>query len=156
AGAASTPGVGARLWLPLVVVGLVGQLAWTVENMYLNLFVYDTITDDPRVLAAMVAASAVTATVATLLIGAASDRARTRRAFIAGGYLLWGIATASFGLVSVDRAAGLSATGSAVALAVVTIVLLDCVMSFLGSGANDASFNAWVTDSTVPANRGRV
>ena len=29
-------------------------------------------------------------------------------------------------------------------------------MSFFGSGANDAAFNAWVTDSTVPENRGRV
>ena len=29
-------------------------------------------------------------------------------------------------------------------------------MSFFGSGANDAAFNAWVTESTVPANRGRV
>lgn len=41
-------------------------------------------------------------------------------------------------------------------MAVVTIILLDCLMSLFGSGANDASFNAWVTDSTVPANRGRV
>jgi MFS family permease len=39
---------------------------------------------------------------------------------------------------------------------VVTIVVLDCVMSLFGSGANDAAFNAWVTDTTAPANRGRV
>lgn len=148
--------VGARVWVPLVVVGLVGQLAWTVENMYLNLFVYDTITDNPTVLATMVAASAITATVATLLIGAASDRVRTRRAFIAGGYVLWGITTASFGLVTVESAAGIAATGSAVTLAVIAVITLDCVMSFFGAGANDAAFNAWVTDSTVPQNRGRV
>ena len=148
--------VGARVWVPLVVVGLVGQLAWTVENMYLNLFVYDTITDNPTVLATMVAASAITATVATLLIGAASDRVRTRRAFIAGGYVLWGLTTASFGLVTVESAAGIAATGSAVTLAVIAVITLDCVMSFFGAGANDAAFNAWVTDSTVPQNRGRV
>ncbi len=153
---APTTKVGARVWVPLVVVGLVGQLAWTVENMYLNLFVYDTITDNPTVLAAMVAASAITATVATLLIGAASDRVRTRRAFIAGGYVLWGITTASFGLVTVESAAGIAATGSAVTLAVIAVITLDCVMSFFGAGANDAAFNAWVTDSTVPENRGRV
>ena len=153
---APTTKVGASVWVPLVVVGLVGQLAWTVENMYLNLFVYDTITDNPTVLAAMVAASAITATVATLLIGAASDRVRTRRAFIAGGYVLWGITTASFGLVTVESAAGIAATGSAVTLAVIAVITLDCVMSFFGAGANDAAFNAWVTDSTVPENRGRV
>lgn len=153
---APTTKVGARVWVPLVVVGLVGQLAWTVENMYLNLFVYDTITDNPTVLAAMVAASAITATVATLLIGAASDRVRTRRAFIAGGYVLWGITTASFGLVTVESAAGIAATGSAVTLAVIAVITLDCVMSFFGAGANDAAFNAWVTDSTIPENRGRV
>ncbi|NED52779.1 MFS transporter, partial [Micromonospora aurantiaca] len=50
----------------LVVLGFVGQLAWTVENMYLNVFVYDTISGNPDVIAAMVAASAVAATVATL------------------------------------------------------------------------------------------
>ncbi len=31
----------------LVVLGFVGQLAWTVENMYLNVFVYDTISGNP-------------------------------------------------------------------------------------------------------------
>ncbi len=154
--AAPTTTVGARVWVPLVVVGLVGQLAWTVENMYLNLFVYDTITDNPTVLATMVAASAITATVATLLIGAASDRMRTRRAFIAGGYVLWGLTTASFGLVTVEAAAGVAAAGSAVTVAIIAVIALDCVMSLFGAGANDAAFNAWVTDSTTPANRGRV
>jgi MFS family permease len=43
-----------------------------------------------------------------------------------------------------------------VVLAIIAIVLLDCLMSFFGAGANDAAFNAWVTESTVPANRGRV
>jgi len=43
-----------------------------------------------------------------------------------------------------------------VTLAVIAVITLDCVMSFFGAGANDAAFNAWVTDSTVPENRGRV
>ena len=143
-----------RTWVTIVLVGLVGQVAWTVENMYLNVFVYDTITDNPHVIATLVAASAVAATLATMLIGVASDRARTRRPFIAAGYILWGLTTAAFGLV--QPAEGTAATAQAVGLAVVAIVVLDCVMSFFGSGANDAAFNAWVTESTVPANRGRV
>ncbi|WP_254715449.1 MFS transporter [Actinomadura sp. NAK00032] len=148
--------LGRRLWTMLVLLGFVGQLAWTVENMYLNVFVYDTISGNPDVIAAMVAASAVAATAATLAIGALSDRLGRRRAFIAAGYVVWGLSTAAFGLVSVDTVAQVAPFADAVVVAVVTVVVLDCVMSFLGSGANDASFQAWVTDVTRTQNRGRV
>lgn len=142
-----------RAWSTITLLGIVGQLAWTVENMYLNVFVYDTISTDPSVIATLVAASAIAATLATMVIGAWSDRVANRRTFIAVGYVLWGLTTASFGLVRPEEGA---ATAQAVGIAIVTIVVLDCVMSVFGSGANDAAFNAWVTDSTVPANRGRV
>lgn len=143
--------VSRRTWTVVIVLGMVGQLAWTVENMYLNVFIYNTISTNPTVIAVTVAASAIAATLATMLIGAASDRARTRRPFIAVGYVLWGITTAVFGLVQPS-----GSTASAVALAVAAIVGLDCVMSFFGSGANDAAFNAWVTESTTEHTRGRV
>jgi len=149
-------GVDRRLWVWVVVLGLTGQLAWTVENMYLNLFVYDTITDSPTVLATLVASSALAATVATLLAGAASDRTGRRRGLIAGGYILWGGCTAAFGLVSPDAAGSLLPALDAVTVAIVSIIVLDCVMSVLGATANDAAFNAWVTDSTHAGNRGRV
>lgn len=145
-----------RLWTWVILLGLTGQLAWTVENMYLNVFVYDTITDSPTALAALVATSAVAATIATLLAGAASDRSGRRREFIAAGYVLWGACTAGFGLVSVDATASALPMFDAVTVAIVAIVVLDCVMSVFGSSANDAAFNAWVTDSTHPGNRGRV
>ncbi len=142
-----------RTWMVVVIVGLVGQLAWTVENMYLNVFVYDVISTDPAVIATLVAASAIAATAATMLIGAASDRVGRRREFIAAGYLLWGVTTATFGFVQPEHGAD---AARSVALAVVAIIVLDCVMSIFGSGANDAAFQAWVTESTTPANRGRV
>ena len=145
-----------RLWSWVVVLGLTGQLAWTVENMYLNVFVYDTITDSATVLATLVATSALAATVATLLAGAASDRTGRRREYIAVGYVLWGLCTAAFGLVDVDTAASMLPAFDAVTVAIVSIIVLDCVMSVLGSAANDAAFNAWVTDSTDVGNRGRV
>ncbi len=104
----------------------------------------------------MVAASAVAATLATLTIGALSDRLGRRRAFIVSGYVVWGLSTAAFGLVSADTVAEVAPFADAVLVAVVTIVVLDCVMSFLGSGANDAAFQAWVTDVTRTENRGRV
>ncbi|WP_067636605.1 MFS transporter [Actinomadura latina] len=152
----NTVSLGRRLWTTLVALGFVGQLAWTVENMYLNVFVYDTISGNPDVIAAMVAASAVAATVATMTIGALSDRMGRRRAFIAGGYIAWGLSTAAFGLISVDTVAEVAPFADAVVVAAATVVVLDCVMSFLGSGANDAAFQAWVTDVTRTENRGRV
>ena len=48
---AARPALGARSWTTLIVLGLVGQIAWAVENMYLNVFVYDTLTGDPTVIA---------------------------------------------------------------------------------------------------------
>lgn len=149
-------GLPPRTWTVLVLVGLTGQLAWTVENMYLNLFLYNTITPDPTVLATVVAASALTATVATLLLGTASDRLRRRREFISVGYVLWGLSTAAFGVIGVEPIAALVGPASAVGVTVLAVIVLDCVMSFLGAGANDAAFTAWVTDVTEPANRGRV
>lgn len=143
-----------RIWVAVILLGLVGQLAWVVENMYLNVFIYDTITTDPRVTATLVASSAIAATIATMFIGVLSDKLGRRKAFITGGYILWGLSTLAFGFIQVDGEAG--AVKNAVALAVLAVITLDCIMSFLGSGANDAAFQAWVTDNTHPGNRGRV
>jgi MFS family permease len=41
-------------------------------------------------------------------------------------------------------------------VAVVMVVIADAVMTFFGSTANDAAFNAWTTDITDTSNRGRV
>jgi len=35
-------------------------------------------------------------------------------------------------------------------------ILFDCMMTFFGSTANDASLNAYITDVTTTENRGRV
>jgi Na+/melibiose symporter-like transporter len=50
----------------------------------------------------MVAASAVAATVTTLLIGALSDKIGKRKIFICGGYILWGVSIWSFTLIRLD------------------------------------------------------
>lgn len=141
------------MWAALLVIGLVGQIAWTVENMYLNVFVYERITQDPTIIALMVSLSAVAATVATLIVGAWSDRMGKRRAFVAVGYVLWGACTAAFGLLSPEE--GVVAAPYVFA-AVIGIVALDCLMSMIGSGANNAAFGAWVTDVTTPQTRGRA
>ena len=148
--------LGAKNWIALILVGLFGQFAWTIENMYFNVYLYNTISQDPRYIAAMVAWSAAAATLTTLLMGALSDRVGKRRIFISCGYILWGLSTAAFGYVTKENAARLFPGVNAVAAAAVSIVVLDCVMTFFGSTANDAAFNAWVTDVTNEHNRGKV
>ncbi len=148
--------LGARKWATLLLVGLFGQFAWTIENMYFNVFLYNTISTDPGYIAAMVGWSAAAATVTTLLMGALSDRVGKRKAFIAVGYLLWGLSTAAFGFITRENAAKLFPAVDAAAAAASMVVVLDCVMTFFGSTANDAAFNAWVTDATNAENRGRA
>ena len=148
--------LGARKWLSLVLVGLFGQFAWTIENMYFNVFLYNTITTDPGYIASMVGWSAAAATVTTLLMGALSDRLGKRKALISLGYILWGLSTAAFGFITPENAARLFPGANAAAAADTMVVILDCVMTFFGSTANDGAFNAYVTDVTNEKNRGRV
>ena len=148
--------LGARKWLSLILVGLFGQFAWTIENMYFNVFLYNTITTDPGYIASMVGWSAAAATVTTLLMGALSDRLGKRKALISLGYILWGLSTAAFGFITPENAARLFPGANAAAAAATMVVILDCVMTFFGSTANDGAFNAYVTDITNEKNRGRV
>ena len=97
-------GLGARKWLSLLLIGLFGQFAWTIENMYFNVFLYKTISSDPGYIAAMVGWSAAAATVTTLVMGAVSDRVGKRKIFIAVGYILWGLSTAAFGYITPENA----------------------------------------------------
>jgi len=145
-----------RNWASFLLIGLVGQFAWTIENMYFNVFLYNTISTDPGYIAAMVAASAVVATLTTLFIGSLSDRIGRRKIFICGGYIIWGITTMAFGLISVHNVATWFPALNAVSTAAIIIVVMDCIMTFFGSSAYDSSFNAYVTDITNTKNRGRV
>lgn len=149
-------GLGPRAWAALLSFGLIGQVAWVVENMYFNVFLYNTITGDTKMIAAMVSASAVVAAVTTLAVGALSDKLGVRKKIIVAGYLLWGLSVMAFALVNVAGLEKLVGPVRAVQAAAVTVVVLDCVMTFFGSSANDAAFNAWVTDVTNDGNRGRV
>lgn len=89
-------------------------------------------------------------------MGALSDRVGKRKIFIAAGYILWGFSTAAFGYITVDNAAKLFPAANAAAAAASLIVVMDCIMTFFGSTANDGAFNAYVTDVTNNDNRARV
>ena len=144
-----------KFWAALVIFSLVGQIAWVVENMYFNVFIYKMFHASAGAISAMVAASAVAATLTTIFIGALSDKLGKRKLFMCGGYILWGVSIWSFALIRTDLISKLfPAAVSAASVGVSFVIIMDCVMTFFGSGANDACFNAWLTDSTDETNRG--
>lgn len=146
-----------RFWVALTLFSLIGQVAWVVENMYFNVFIYKMFNASAENISLMVAASAVAATVTTVFMGALSDRIGKRKLFMCAGYILWGISIVSFAFIKTDTINALfPSVVSAATVGINLVIILDCVMTFFGSTANDAAFNAWVTDSTDSSNRGSV
>lgn len=169
--AEKTNKLGGRIWFNIILFGFMGQIAWAVENMFFNTFLYNAIyngasqtavdgsIDVMSAISIMVAASASFTVVATFLVGTWSDKAGKRKRFISFGYILWGIVTAAFGVISRDNTASLFHLTDEVKILTVTVaivIVMDCVMSFIGSSGNDAAFNAWVTDVTSTKNRATV
>ena len=149
--------LGSKFYLALVIFGLVGQVAWVVENMYFNVFIYKMFHATASDISAMVSASAVAAAVTTILMGAFSDRIGKRKRLICGGYIVWGISILAFTLINMDILTPIAgSTAAAAFLGVTLVIVMDCVMTFFGSTANDAAFNAWMTDWGDDDNRGRI
>ena len=145
--------LGIRKWLTFILAGFVGQLAWAIENNYFNVYVYDC-TKNYSFITAMVIASAAAATITTLLMGAVSDRLGKRKLLISVGYIMWGVSIIAFAFLNPNSSFNIVA--NSVFLAGTMIVIMDCVMTFFGSTANDAAFNAFVTDNTNDNNRAKV
>ncbi len=148
--------LGARVWFCAVFFGLVGQIAWMVENMYFATFAQDIFSNSGRgdlsylVTTLMVIFSALTATVTTIISGALCDRAGKRKPFIVFGYIAWGITIMIFAFIP------MSVSAQNIAVIAALLVVFDCLMTVAGSTSNDAAFNAWVADNTKPQNRGRL
>ena len=146
-----------RFWASLFLFSLIGQVAWVVENMYFNVFIYKMFSASAADISLMVAASSVIATLTTILIGALSDKFGKRKIFISGGYILWGLSIFSFALVEKNVIGALFPSAVSVSAVCITLtIILDCVMTFFGSTANDACFNAWLTDVSENIGRGKV
>ena len=124
----------------MLVFGLMGQIAWVVENMYFNVFIYKMFHATAAEISAMVMASAVMAALTTIVMGALSDKVGRRKAFMSYGYMLWGVSIIVFAYIR----------------SVMLTIVMDCVMTFFGSTANDAAYNAWLTDRGDNTNRGRI
>lgn len=150
----SKSSLGARRWSAIILIGLFGQIAWAIENNYINLWVYSQSHNAAHV-TWMTMASAVVATVTTFFVGALSDKLGKRKIFIALGYSIWGVTVFLFGVMSLTNMENLAGGNLTTALALVGVmnVVVDCVMTFFGSSANDAAFNAFVTDETNEKNR---
>ncbi len=148
--------LGKSIWFNLVVFGFIGQIAWAVENVYFNTFLFNYIGGSTSDISRMVALSAATAVITTFLMGALSDKLAKRKPFICIGYIVWGCVVALFAPISRENVASLfniSDTASVIAVTVSIVIILDCVMTFMGSTGNDAAFNAWLTDVTSEQNR---
>ncbi len=129
-----------KFWIAMIIFGLMGQVAWVVENMYFNVFIYKMFNASAAEISAMVMASAVVAALTTIIMGAVSDKVGKRKAFMSIGYIIWGLSIISFAYIK----------------SVMMTIVMDCVMTFFGSTANDAAYNAWLTDKGDETNRGRI
>ena len=155
-------------WFIITLFCFMGGIAWNTENMYFNTFITNEIYADvsqaairgsmeaTTAVARMVALSAIAAVLTTFVMGALSDKLKNRKMFISVGYILWGIVTGMFGFISKENVANLfNLTDEAKILGTTVwfVILMDIVMTFMGSTSNDAAFQAWVTDVTVPKQR---
>ena len=136
-----------RDYLVISLLAFSGQVAWAVENQYYNVFLYNAIAPIPLYVSYMVAASAIVATLTSIFMGSLSDVLGKRKIFLIIGYSLWALTTAIFPLAALFRP---------IVVAVTTAILFDCIMTFFGSTAYDATFNAYVTDITTLENRGKA
>ncbi len=146
-----------KFYLSLVIFSLLGQIAWVMENMYFNVFLSKEFGANQFYVALMVSLSAIVATLTTLFMGALSDKIGKRKLFICLGYIIWGLSILAFSLFNVDLISKIiPASISAASAGIALVIIFDCLMTFFGSTANDAAFNAWVTDSADSSNRGKV
>ncbi len=146
-----------KFWAVLAIFGLMGQVAWVVENMYFNVFIYKMFHASAAEISLMVSLSSISATVTTLLIGALSDHINRRKLFMSVGYILWGVSILSFCLIRMDILTPVAgSTAAAASLGVSLVIIMDCIMTFFGSSANDAGFNAWMTDWGDDSSRGKI
>jgi len=162
-----------RTWLNLIVFSFMGGIAWNLENMYFNTFLYDSIYDGvskaqlsewgimapSTAVSRMVALSAITAVATTFIMGTLSEKMKKRKVFISVGYIVWGLITASFGFISKGNIAalfGLEGEANILLYTIWAVIIMDMVMTFMGSTSNDSAFNAWTTDVTNPVVRPKV
>ena len=152
-------------WFTICLFSFMGGIAWNIENMYFNTFLYNSVYANASqaamagsmapttAISRMVALSAIAAVLTTFLMGTLSDKMKNRKLFISVGYILWGIVTAVFGFITRDNISailGITDEAKILTTTVWVVIVMDIIMTFMGSTSNDAAFNAWLTDITTP------
>ena len=145
-------GIGGLNWTLLLVIGFTAQIAWVIENNWFANFLYSDFGAQLGVVTAMTICSATATTFSALFFGTLSDRMGSRKKLIVWGSVAWGIFTIAFGLTHYLR----DSIYNNVMLIGVTIVAADTIMSFFGSMANDAGYNAWYADMMDDSNSGQI
>ncbi len=150
--------LGKKAMFNIILFGFMGQVAWAVENNYFNTFLFNVIGGSSTDISHMVAASSVVAVLTTLIMGTLSDKVNRRKVFICAGYVAWGFTVMAFAFISREHIGGLLGIEPAAALSatVAVVIIMDCLMTFMGSTSNDAAFNAWITDITDNSNRAKT
>ena len=143
--------------LNIILFGFMGQVAWAVENNFFNLYMLK-IGGDMHDISVMIAVSAIVAFLTTLFMGSLSDKINKRKIFICTGYILWGLTVIAFAIINPEFIAKIMGTdvGSAVSATVILVIIMDGLMTFMGSTSNDAAFNAWITDIGTSSNRSKI
>lgn len=145
------------LLLNIILFGFMGQVAWAVENNFFNLYMLK-IGGDMHDISIMIAVSAIVAFLTTLFMGSLSDKINKRKIFICAGYILWGLTVVAFAIINPETIAKIMGTdvGAAVSATVILVIIMDGLMTFMGSTSNDAAFNAWITDIGTSSNRSKI
>ena len=141
--------ISGKTWALIWILGLAGQLCWSVENQWFNTFVYAKIAADPWIVSWMVAISSIVTTFSTFFFGTWSDRLGKRKPFVFIGYMLWGVFTIFFGVTEF-------LPKNELVVAAIMVIAMDALMSFFGSMGNDAAFSSWTTDLSNDSNRGQI
>lgn len=151
-----------RIWLAVLLFMLVGSVASNVENMYLSIFINNTVYEDGAMGSSItltdavnliVSLSAVVSGVAAFIMGTLSEKMKNRKIFISFGYIAWGIVAIIFGAIkkeNVSKLFGISNTAEIITTTAIAVVAFSLILAFLRSTSNDSVFNAWLTDITTP------
>ena len=143
-------GEGVHFWLQILLFTTVGQLCWNVENQWFALFLNAKVTLDVTYTTAMTIISASLTLISSFLFGTISDRQGKRQKFLALGFILWGCSTILMYIAQPVAELGY------IVLAGWLVVLIDGIMSFIGSIGYDSAVNVWINDHTTTKNKGII
>ena len=138
-----------KRWIIIWTLGLIGQIGWNIEGSWFNTFVYEKIDKTPSVITPMLILSALATTVSIFLFGTLTDRTGKRRTLISSGFVLWGILFILFGTTQFIAKANL-------VVGVISILIMDMLISFFGSMSSDVGYSTWLTDIMNEKNRGQI